>query len=69
MTLSEEFNPYNAKHIKAWLHLVDTGQWPEDFWQWIVDNDIVVDIGWCQSIMFKISDAWCKQMMEEFKNV
>jgi hypothetical protein len=68
MKLSEEFNPYNAKHVRAWLHLVKTGEWPEEFWQWMENNNMERDIGWCQSIAFKMADAWCQQMMEEFDN-
>ena len=69
MKLSEEFNPYNAKHVRAWIHLTKNGSWPESFLNWMFANDIEIDANWFLNITFKMADAWCQQMMEEFEDV
>ena len=66
--LSQEFNPYNAKHVRAWKHLEEHGCWPEEFADWIHKEGITIDNGWFIGVLFKMANAWANSIIEEFDN-
>jgi hypothetical protein len=55
MKFKNYFNPYNPDHINAYLHLVKTGTWPDNFGDDLDQSDRVHWNIWAVSIL---ADAW-----------
>lgn len=68
MKLSEEFNPYNVKHVRAWKHLEEYGCWPDEFIKWMNDNQVVLDNDWFITMIYKMADAWTNHIIKEFED-
>ena len=60
MDILEWFDIDNTNHLKAYLHLEETGMWPEDF----VPDDITFSTSWHIVIMSKMADAYVRIQLD-----
>lgn len=63
MKIDEFFDAYNAEHIRAYIHLQETGRWPEGF----IPEGTEFFPTWQVSLLNKMADCWIEQV--KFGNV
>ena len=56
MNITDYFESTNIKHVRAYNHLNNTGEWPKDF----IPKDIEFNKGWQIILAGKLADAWVK---------
>jgi hypothetical protein len=54
MNIKDFFNPYNVDHLKAYIHLNETGFWPKGF----IPEGMEFDSFWQILIAIKMANAW-----------
>jgi hypothetical protein len=60
MTIIEFFDPNNIEHIKAFVHLQNTGIWPNYF----ITTDITFPLLWQTTLMSKMTDKWVEYKLK-----
>lgn len=56
MTIVEYFDPYNQKHLEAYLSLQTKGNWPVEFYKGLIG--IVFESDWHVQLMAKMANEW-----------
>lgn len=52
--LRDWFDPYNKEHMEAFVHLNETGNWPDNF----LPVDIEILPNWQLVLIGKMADCW-----------
>lgn len=65
-SIVSRFDANNAYHVRAYLHLEQTGAWPENFLD-TLGPQLFIPSGHMGMLRSKMVDAWCKHITEAAK--